>query len=78
MGEWSSWKEVKSCAITDFNRQKFRSCQKSSIKTPFCPGSWMEQLPCGLCEKNVTETEDYNYDYSNDYSFGLHMSKILV
>ena len=28
----------------------------------------MEQLPCGQCEKNLTSNEDYNYDYSNEYS----------
>lgn len=75
IGEWSQWNEGETyCSDSDFFFQKFRNCHPkvgdTTTKNPFCKGRWMELTPCGQClGSSVTETDDYNYDYSQQSSY---------
>lgn len=76
VGSWSSWYEIKSlgdrCSPSDFFSQRYRTCktvQEAGRQHPYCPGPWLQLVPCGLCETAIEESNTYNYENLNEYDY---------
>ena len=71
---WTNWVTEGYCDETSFFKQKYRNCKSASNGIPFCEGRWLDLVPCGLCNKPITENTDYNQDYSTDYDYSSYSS----